>query len=170
MKTVLILTALSVVARRHDRRGATGIVMCKGSQLSGSFAAVPGSAGAGNISYLLRLKNVSKTSCSVTGLPQGRLLGRHGGALSTNVRAAFPGALSAALVTLRSGQSARATARFSPDVPGTGEQTIGALRADRVPSSRRGPRRWNQHGADHAADGRSASTAGCSSLRTGAKS
>ena len=126
MRTILTLTALSVVLAGTTTARATGIVMCKGSQLSGSFAAVPGSAGAGNISYLLRLKNVSTTSCSVTGLPQGRLLGRHGGALATNVRAAFPGALSAALVTLRPGQSARATARFSPDVPGIGEQTIGA--------------------------------------------
>jgi hypothetical protein len=126
MKTVLILTAISAVLAGTTAAGATGIVMCKGSQLTGSFAAVPGSAGAGNISYLLRLKNVSKTSCSVTGLPQGRLLGPHGGALSTNIRAAFPGALSATLVMLRPGQSARATARFSPDVPGIGEQTIGA--------------------------------------------
>jgi hypothetical protein len=126
MKTVLILTAVSVVLAGATRAGASGIVMCKGSQLTGSFAGVSGSAGAGNISYLLRLKNVSKTSCSVTGLPQGRLLGRHGGTLPTNIRAAFPGQLSAVLVTLRPGQSARATARFSPDVPGTGEQTIGA--------------------------------------------
>ena len=71
MKTVLILTALSIVLTGATAVGATGIVMCKGSQLSGSFAAVPGSAGAGNISYLLRLKNGSKTSCSVTGLPRG---------------------------------------------------------------------------------------------------
>ncbi len=76
MKIVLILTALSVVLAGTTAAGATGIVMCKGSQLTGSFAAVAGSAGAGNISYRLRLKNVSKTSCSVTGLPQGRLLGR----------------------------------------------------------------------------------------------
>jgi len=126
MKAVLILTALSVVLAGTTAAHASGIVMCKGSQLSGSFSAVPGSAGAGNISYLLRLKNVSRASCSVTGLPQGRLLGRRGGALATNIRAAFPGALSAILVTLRPGQSARATARFSPDVPGVGEQTIGA--------------------------------------------
>ena len=59
MKIVLILTALSVVLAGTTAAGATGIVMCKGSQLTGSFAAVPGSAGAGNISYRLRLKNVS---------------------------------------------------------------------------------------------------------------
>ena len=126
MKIVLTLAALSVVLAGTTAAGATGIVMCKGSQLTGSFAAVAGSAGAGNISYRLRLKNVSSASCSVTGLPQGRLLGRLGGPLPTNIRAAFPGALSAILVTLRPGQSTRATARFSPDVPGVGEQTIGA--------------------------------------------
>ena len=41
------------------------------------------------------------------------------------MRSNFPGALTAILVTLRPGQSTRATARFSPDVPGVGEQTVG---------------------------------------------
>ena len=41
------------------------------------------------------------------------------------MRAAFPGALTAILATLRPGQSTRATARFSPDVPGAGEQVAG---------------------------------------------
>jgi hypothetical protein len=126
MKTALILlTAISALLAGTIAADATGIVMCKGPQLAGSFAAVPGSAGAGNISYALRLRNTSTASCSVTGLPQGRLLGQHGGALPTQIRAAFPGALSAVLVTLRPGQSARATARFSPDVPGVGEQAPG---------------------------------------------
>jgi hypothetical protein len=62
----------------------------------------------------------------MTGLPKGQLLGRRGGALPTHVRAAFRGALTAVLVTLQPGHSARAVARFSPDVPGVGEQTEGA--------------------------------------------
>jgi hypothetical protein len=41
------------------------------------------------------------------------------------VIAAFPGALTAILVRLAPGQSTRATARFSPDVPGTGEPVSG---------------------------------------------
>jgi Domain of unknown function (DUF4232) len=102
-----------------------GIVFCTGSQLAGRFAVVPGSAGAGNITYALRLKNTSRTSCSVTGLPQGQLLGRYGGKLPTQIRAAFPGALAAILVTLQPGRWTRATARFSPDVPGTGDHTPG---------------------------------------------
>lgn len=128
MKTALLFIALSAVfstATTTAAGGRLGVVSCKGSQLAGTFTVVRGSAGAGNITYALRLKNTSKRSCSVTGLPQGQLLGLRGGKLPTHVRAAFPGALAAVLVTLRPGRSARATARFSPDVPGTGEQTTG---------------------------------------------
>ena len=117
----MLLAALAATAAADGR----GVVFCTGSQLAGSFAAVPGSAGAGNITYALRLRNTSQTTCSVTGLPQGQLLGRRGGKLPTHIRAAFPGALAAILVTLQPGQSTRATARFSPDVPGTGDHTPG---------------------------------------------
>jgi hypothetical protein len=97
--------------------------MCKGTQLTGSFTGIKGSAGAGNISYALILRNRSHTTCTLTGLPSARLLGKTGKALPTHVRAAFPGALTAILVRLAPGQRTRATARFSPDVPGVGEPT-----------------------------------------------
>ena len=45
--------------------------------------------------------------------------------MPTHIRAAFPQALTAILVTLAHGKSSHATARFSPDVPGVGEQTLG---------------------------------------------
>ena len=125
MKVPLILLALVAALAATAAADGGGVVFCAGSQLAGSFAAVPGSAGAGNITYALRLKNASQTPCSVTGLPQGQLLGRHGGKLPTHIRAAFPGALTAILVTLQPGQSTRATARFSPDVPGTGDHAPG---------------------------------------------
>ena len=104
---------------------ARAVARCRGAQLAGVFAAVPNSAGAGNITYALRLKNVSPTACAVTGLPQGVLLDAARKRLPTHIRAAFPQALSAILVTLSPGRSTRATARFSPDVPGPGEQSIG---------------------------------------------
>jgi hypothetical protein len=121
MKTFLILIGL--IAALAGTTAASGgmVASCKGAQLAGSFSAVKGSPGAGNISYALHLRNVSRTACAVTGLPQGQLLGRHGGKLPTNIRAAFPGALAAVLVILDPGQWTRATARFSPDVPGTGD-------------------------------------------------
>lgn len=98
---------------------------CTGAQLAGSFTVIRGSAGAGNISYALVLRNRSQTMCTLTGLPSVRLLGASGRPLPTHVRAAFPGALTAILVRLAPGGRTRATARFSPDVPGVGEPTQG---------------------------------------------
>jgi hypothetical protein len=123
---LLTVLALALAAVAASAAGAArDVSRCRGAQLTGSFAVVPGSAGAGNITYALTLKNTSASACAVTGLPAGRLLGRLKGPLPTHVRAAFPGALSAVLVTLPPGRSTRATARFSPDVPGTGEQAAG---------------------------------------------
>src|SRR3954452_23406712 len=98
---VLSLVALAAATASASVRDTPS---CKGSQLAGTFNVVRGSAGAGNISYALRLRNVSSTECSVTGLPFGRLLGKTGNALPTHVKAAFPGALTAVLVRLRPGK------------------------------------------------------------------
>ncbi len=98
---------------------------CSGRDLGGSFKVVRGSAGAGQITYALRLTNTSPAACWVSGIPQLRLLGAKGGPLPTTVSAAQPGQATAAKIVLRPGRSARADARFSPDVPGPGEQQIG---------------------------------------------
>jgi hypothetical protein len=105
--------------------GAAATPVCVGKDLTGSFAAVPGSAGAGNISYNLRLRNRSTHTCFVSGLPQLRLVGLHGKALPTHVRPSHPGALTAVRVDVRPGGYTAATARFSPDVPGVGEGNYG---------------------------------------------
>jgi hypothetical protein len=99
--------------------------MCTGAQLGATFKPVVGSEGAGNIVYTLVVTNHSQTSCSVTGLPRLALLGKTGRELPTHVRAAFPQGLTAVLVTLAPGRSAKATARFSPDVNGTGDNMNG---------------------------------------------
>ena len=98
---------------------------CAGGNLGGSFALVPGSAGAGNISYLLTLKNTSGASCYVSGIPELKLLDAQGNGLPTSVSAAQPGQATAAKIVLTPGGSAQAEARFSPDVPGPGEQQPG---------------------------------------------
>src|SRR3954453_19417102 len=121
---VLALALLGLVAAAANA-GVRVTPSCKGSQLAGTFNVVRGSAGAGNISYVLGLRNISSTECSVTGLPLGRLLGKTGKPLPTHVKAAFPGGLTAVLVRLRPGKWAKATARFSPDVPGPGEPRAG---------------------------------------------
>ena len=121
MKTPLILVLLVAACALPRATASSQVSSCAGSQLAGRFTRIVGSAGAGSVSYRLILKNTSNRECAVTGLPLGRLLGRYAKPLPTRVRAAFPGALTAVLVRLLPGQATRATARFSPDVPGPGE-------------------------------------------------
>jgi hypothetical protein len=122
----LVVAAAAALSASTAFGHRTAAAPCAGSQLGGRFAVVYGSAGAGNIVYKLALKNTSATPCTVSGLPQGQLLGRTKAKLPTHVRAAHANQLTAVLVTFAPGASAHATARFSPDVPGTGEQTVGA--------------------------------------------
>jgi hypothetical protein len=93
--------------------------------MSGSFSLVPGSAGAGQIVYRLRVKNDSPVSCYVSGFPHVQLLGQGGAQLPTNATPDQPGTATAAKITLAPGAAATADVRFSPDVPGTGDQTGG---------------------------------------------
>jgi Protein of unknown function (DUF4232) len=123
----ILLLAGALLGGRAEADRATSF--CTGSQLTGAFTAVPGSAGAGNIVYKLVVRNRSATTCAVSGLPNVTLLGRHGKKLPTHVRAAMPNLLTAVLVRLSHGEAATATARFSPDIPGPGEQTLGACEA-----------------------------------------
>ena len=121
----LVLVVLAGAAAATSIAVAHGDASCTGAQLKGTFNVVRGSAGAGNITYKLVLANASTHMCTLTGLPQGRLLGKTGKALPTHVRAASPGMLTAILVRLAPGKTTFATARFSPDVPGPGEPTAG---------------------------------------------
>jgi hypothetical protein len=119
MATIAAVGALGASA------APTATPPCKGANLTSSFTVVRNSAGAGNIVYTLRLWNKADTTCFVTGIPGVTLLGKYGKVLPTHASPVFPGALSAIMVTLAPGKSAKATARFSPDVPGPGEQTLG---------------------------------------------
>ena len=96
-------------------------VPCDGSALRGSFSVVPGSAGAGNIVYRLRLVNRSSTACWLSGQPRVELLDATGRKLPTAAHPQRPGVAAAAPIVLAPGKAASASARFSPDVPGTGE-------------------------------------------------
>lgn len=105
--------------------GASRATACTGGQLSATFAAVSGSAGAGQIEYTLTLTNTSQKPCFVSGIPQAQLLSPTGSSLPTHVIAAQPGTGTAALITLTPGASAVANARFSPDVAGQGDAQSG---------------------------------------------
>jgi len=126
VKRLAALTGLAAAVCASASAGAAlHPTWCRGTQLKASFAVVPGSAGAGNIVYRLRVANVSGSSCALTGLPRAQLLGKTKRALPTHVVAAHPTMLTSVLVTLAHGQAATADARFSPDVPGPGEGHAG---------------------------------------------
>jgi hypothetical protein len=92
---------------------------CVGAQLAASFTVVPGSAGAGNIVYRLRLTNASGRTCLLAGIPRLTLLAAKGTKLPTHTTGGTN------TVTLPPHSSAAAEARFSPDVPGVGEPVTG---------------------------------------------
>jgi Domain of unknown function (DUF4232) len=94
---------------------------CSARDLHGAFTVVPASAGAGQIGYLLTVRNVTRRSCWVSGLPAVRLLGAHHRRLPTQVLPQIPGQPAGRRIVLDPGDSASAAARFSPDIPGAGE-------------------------------------------------
>jgi hypothetical protein len=125
MKAIVLVAVVVVALAGASASRGSSVGFCTGGQLSGTFKVVPNSPGAGNIVYKLTLTNHSSRTCAVTGLPVVRLVGRTGKLLPTHVVPAFRGGLTAVLVRLSPGGSAKASARFSPDVPGPGEPVAG---------------------------------------------
>jgi hypothetical protein len=126
LKLATAVTALLAITASAS--GAThASAPCTGSTLSGTFKVIPGSPGAGNIVYRLKVKDVGTAPCFVTGVPGVTLLDATGHKLPT--KATFvgrPGMLTAVMVPLSPGSGpATLTARFSPDVPGPGEPVTG---------------------------------------------
>lgn len=114
----------TVTVRETTTTGAEA-APCLASALEGTFSVIPGSAGAGQISYRLRLANQGDAACFLSGIPQLQLLDGAGAKLPTTVSPARPGTGTAVRVDLQPGDAATAEARFSPDVPGPTEQTPG---------------------------------------------
>jgi hypothetical protein len=106
-----------------DATTAAGPARCRAADLSATFAVVPGSAGAGSVSYRLRLENRSSRPCTVGPRPRLQLLGADGSDLPTRVAEEPPGAAGSRLI--RVGGAAEIDARLSPGVPGRGEPATG---------------------------------------------
>lgn len=123
--TTVVRTVTTAAPATTSTTSSSAANACSGDSMSGSFAVVPGSAGAGQIVYRLRVKNDSPVACYVSGFPHVQLLGRGGAQLPTNATPDQPGTATAAKITLAPGSAATADVRFSPDVPGTGDQTGG---------------------------------------------
>jgi hypothetical protein len=132
MPTLRVLIAASAlvgcVAVSAASAGATPhprvVALCSASAVAVSFAVVRGSQGAGQTSYALRVKNTSSSRCRTGGLARIVLLGHNGAKLPTAVTVAC-GNCAALVIELEPGISAWADARFSPDVPGPGEDHPG---------------------------------------------
>jgi hypothetical protein len=116
---------LAVCAGASSAVARTTVAPCRGSALAATFSVVPGSAGAGNIVYVLRGRKRTASTCFVSGLPRLVLLGRTGAVLPTHPFPEHRGALTAVMVVLKPGAYASTSARFSPDVTGTGEPANG---------------------------------------------
>ena len=91
---------------------------CTGAELRATFDVVPGSAGAGNIVYALKITNTTSNPCELI-IVGFQLLTSSGAFNPTNVTPPPPASLGA-------NESLGYHARFSPDVPGPGETTPGA--------------------------------------------
>jgi uncharacterized protein DUF4232 len=93
---------------------------CSASDLTGTFAVLAGSAGAGNIVYALHVTNASQKACTVSGVPTVTFLDAHGSVMDQHTNA---DGSQETVVSLQPGASASAQVRFSPDVspcdPGT---------------------------------------------------
>ena len=125
-KTVTVTHTVTMTHTVTSRSGRDSRP-CLGTDVGGNFAIVPGSAGAGQISYLLTLKNTSQTPCSVQGLPKATLLGATGSALPTHVSG---GGVPEPRIVLEPGAAAVATGRFSPDVAGAGDSQSGTCQPE----------------------------------------
>ncbi|HLX32212.1 MAG TPA: DUF4232 domain-containing protein [Gaiellaceae bacterium] len=123
-KTVTTTQTRTVTTTRTVTRQSGPATPCTAVQLSGTFAAVAGSAGAGQVVYLLTLKNTSPSRCYVFGLPQAQLLSSTGANLPTHIVAAGSGS-SGKQVVLAPGDSAVTQGRFSPSVAGQGDAQSG---------------------------------------------
>jgi hypothetical protein len=120
-KTVTVTRSATVTHTVTTTATPSGSNQCSASDLTGTFEVLPGSAGAGNIVYTLKVVNASQGACTVSGVPTIDFLDSNGQPLKKTVSP--NGAGTAVLVTLQPGDSARSQVRFSPDVdpcdPGT---------------------------------------------------
>jgi hypothetical protein len=119
-----VTTTVTTTASATTTSAATPA--CTGAQLSGTFKEAPGGGGAGQIEYVLTLKNTSSTTCWLAAsAPTARLLSATGSPLPTKVTQGTVITQSTPPATLPSRTSATATVRFSPDVSGPGDSQSG---------------------------------------------
>jgi len=98
---------------------------CTAHDLTGTYTVLPGSQGAGNIVYSLKVTNASQGACTVSGVPTVAYLDASGNALPSKL---YPNDGQTTVVTLQPGGSATSQVRFSPDVTPCDTGTATTLR------------------------------------------
>ncbi|MGH3055183.1 MAG: DUF4232 domain-containing protein [Gaiellaceae bacterium] len=126
-KTVTVVRTHAVTTTRTATTTSTAhLSACTHDQLAGMFAEAPGSAAAGQIEYVLTLKDTSASGCWLAATPPiVKLLDASGSPLPTREVPGQDVTQSTPSVTLEPGTSATETVRFSPDVPGPGDSQNG---------------------------------------------
>lgn len=116
--TTVTKTVTRTVTNTVTTSGASN--PCTAHDLTATFQVLPGSAGAGNIVYTLKVTNAAQGACTVHGVPAVTFLDAAGNAMPAHVS---PPGGAGAVVALQPGDSATSQIRFSPDVdpcdPGT---------------------------------------------------
>ena len=126
-KTVTVVrTQVMTTTRTVTTISATQLSACTHDQLAGTFAEVAGSGAAGQIEYVLTLKDTSGSGCWLAATPPVvKLLDANGLPLPTREVPGQDVNQSTPPATLEPGTSATATVRFSPDVSGPGDAQNG---------------------------------------------
>jgi hypothetical protein len=126
-KTVTVVrTHVMATTRSVTTTSAGQLSACTHDQLAGTFAEVSGGAAAGQIEYVLTLKDTSGSGCWLAATPPNvKLLDASGSPLPTREVLGQDVTQSTPPATLEPGTVATEAVRFSPDVPGPGDSQAG---------------------------------------------
>lgn len=122
-RVVPVCATVAVIGAALAVTSASGSVpSCVAARVTVKMSVIKGSFGAGNVSYRLTLKNRGPGSCIISTYPALKLLRANGKGLPTKIIRTQK----AKTNLIPAGETAKATLRFSPDIPGKGEPARGA--------------------------------------------
>lgn len=115
------LGSVALVAALTAGSASGSVQACSKSMLVVKMSVIKGSFGAGHVSYRLTVKNRGPGNCLLSTYPGLKLLTAKGKGLPTKVIRTQKAKTNVIPV----GETAKATLRFSPDIPGPGEPKTG---------------------------------------------
>jgi hypothetical protein len=122
-QTVTVTKTVTTTAAAPPASGSA----CTAQDLTATFQALQGSAGAGNIVYTLQVTNGSQQPCTLSGVPTIDFLDAQGKPLPSSTSTTNS---HIAIVKVDPGASATSQVRFSPDVDPCDAGTATTLRVE----------------------------------------